>query len=377
VNPPKSSFSFEVNLTEGCNWACEYCFEGKDKITGKQHLLNKNPDQLLKAIHAILNDDWFNRQFGNLHIDFWGGEPTLNLKLMSIIIREFMDDERVAFFLYTNGSRVEELIHVISCLKDKTCYAGEKLDIQVSYDGNPIHDLRRVDKKGNGTSHIARHGMSVFALNGFKFKLKSTLMPKDFKHMSEAWDDILALRNAYGNNINYAPTIEYYTNDFKEEYLQDLEKGLMDIAFKEYNFFIKERTFMLMWFTNNMGKAVCGSGKKMAAVDIDGNVYLCHGAIYNGVNSELKFGDIFDIDELLQGIKHNNEYLMSSVYDEECERCEATTCIRCNYAKYLFSKENDFIDKFYDMKCQNNLCQYYKLIGKISRGLMMNIQEVI
>jgi sulfatase maturation enzyme AslB (radical SAM superfamily) len=65
----KRTFSFEVTLIEGCNWRCEYCFEGEDKITGKKNLLNKDPDTLIQSIKSILNDPWFDETFDGMNTD--------------------------------------------------------------------------------------------------------------------------------------------------------------------------------------------------------------------------------------------------------------------------------------------------------------------
>jgi len=370
----KKTFSFEVTLTEGCNWNCEYCFEGKDKITGKKHLLNKNPEVLIDSIKNVLDNQWFNETFDGANIDFWGGEPTLNLDLMKKIFDSFIDDDRVRFFIYTNGSRVNKLLPIIWDLKERTSRNSSKILIQVSYDGNPIHDIRRIDSKGSGTSKVAIEAMDLLFTHGFQFQIKSTIMPKDFMYLPYAWDDILFLQKRYGNMIGYAPTIDYYNVKFKDEYLNELEKGLLEISKREYEYFKEHDSFLLNWFQKS-GKKQCGIGKSMCAIDIDGYVYLCHGCIYSGVNDDLTFSNIFNDNKLLEGIKKNYSTLKSFYYDEECESCVATTCIRCNYAKYLNSDKSSFLDKFYDYKSQPELCKYYKLIGKINRALQILIME--
>lgn len=370
----KKTFSFEVTLTEGCNWNCEYCFEGKDKITGKKHLLNKKPEVLIDSIKNVLDDEWFNETFDGANIDFWGGEPTLNLDLMKKIFDSFIDDDRVRFFIYTNGSRVNKLLPIIWDLKERTSRNSSKILIQVSYDGNPIHHIRRIDSEGNGTSKIAVEAMDLLFTHGFQFQIKSTIMPKDFMYLPYAWDDISFLRERYGNMIGYAPTIDYYNTEFKDEYLDDLEKSLLEISRLEYAYFKEHDDFLLTWFQKS-GKRQCGIGKSMCAIDIDGHVYLCHGCIYSGVTDDLTFSNIFNDNKLLDGIKKNYSTLKSFHYDEECESCVATTCLRCNYAKYLNSDKSSFLDKFYDYKSQPELCKYYKLIGKIDRALQSLIME--
>jgi len=359
------SFTFEVTLTEGCNWNCEYCFEGNVKKTSKKNRLTENPQVLLNTIDKILNGKWFKEKFDRMNIDFWGGEPTLNLPLMKIILDHYENDERVSFFLYTNGSRINKLIPLIQDLKDKPALSKEKILVQISYDGNPIHDMRRLDCAGNATSNIAKKAMGALFSHQIPFHLKSTLMPKDFIHMPEAWDDINELRKMYGNRVNYSPTIDYFTVDFNEQYYKDLEQSLLKIAKKELENNKTVENFTFAWFGRE-NKVACGSGKYMCAVDINGNVHFCHGCIYG---DHMRFANIYKDDKIFKGIARNNEMLKDSVYDLECEKCVATTCLRCNYLKYLNSKKSKFIDRFYDFKSQPDLCKYYQLAGKIDRAV--------
>ena len=363
-NVPKSGFSIEITLTEGCNWDCEYCFEGSVKETCKKHRLNEDPEPLFKTIDQVFEQEWFNEN-DSLKIDFWGGEPSLNLSLMKQILDRYKDDRRVSFFLYTNGSRMDKVIPLLLPLRDLPCNEKNKVLVQVSYDGNPIHDLRRLDKKGNATSDIAKKAMDLLFLNKIVFHIKSTLMPKDFCRMSEAWDDIFQLRQKYGNNINYAPTIDYYTDAYTEKNYRDLETAVLDIAFKEASLNKRRENFLLGWFARP-NKAVCGSGRNMFAIDINGNVHFCHGCIYG---NKLQYSNIYEDDTLFEKLERNREMLDVKVYNEECEKCVATTCIRCNYQKYLNSDKKRFTDKFFDFTSQPYLCEYYKLIGKIDRAL--------
>ena len=360
-----TAFSLEITLTEGCNWNCEYCFEGNIKKTEKKDKLTENPQVLLDTIDKILESEWFKSKFDFMNIDFWGGEPTLNLPLMKLVLEHYQDNERVSFFLYTNGSRVKELLPLVLSLKDKPSLSKDKMLIQISYDGNPIHDIRRLDKKGNSTSAGTREAMDLLYNNQVLFQLKSTLMPKDFKHMSQAWDDMNKLKQKYGNLVNYAPTIDYFTVEYNDEHYSDLEKSLLEIAQKEIKTNKELDKFTFSWFGND-NKSVCGSGKYMCAIDINGNVHFCHGCIYG---NKLRFANIYTDDKIFEGIKKNNEMLQGNSYDIECEKCEATTCLRCNYLKYLSSNKKNFIDKFYDFRSQPELCRYYKLVGKIDRAV--------
>jgi uncharacterized protein len=365
----QKQFSVEINLTEHCNFKCEYCFEGHEKKRLKTNNLNDDPSKIIKVIYSMFDDTWFKSIFETINIVFWGGEPTLNCNLMKYIIDEFKNDDRISFMIYTNGSNIDNLIPII-CEIDK-----EKVNIQISYDGNPIHNLRRIDKADNPTSMIAVAGMKTLFDNGFEFRIKSTVMPKDFKLMPEAWDDIYNLRKQFGSMIGYAPTIDYYNSNFEDIYLKDLETSLLEIAKKEYHIYNGKDHALLTWFSKN-SKRTCGSGTTMCAIDVDGEVYLCHGAIYGGNQFPFNYSSINN-KHLVYNIRKIRELLSDHIYDDECERCIATTCLRCNYAKYINSNKDTLVDKFYDFKCQKDLCKYYKLIGKINRAFMTTIGGII
>ena len=90
-------YALEITTTEGCNFNCSYCFE---RDVAPKVFDDKNYDLLIKRIHELLNNDWFQEEYEGLKIIFWGGEPTMNMSLCERIIQEFQDDERVCFFIH-------------------------------------------------------------------------------------------------------------------------------------------------------------------------------------------------------------------------------------------------------------------------------------
>ena len=168
-------------------------------------------------------------------------------------------------------------------------------------------------------------------------------------------------------------TLDYYKVYDEEKYFNYLKSSLIKISKKEVGFYKDNKTFLLSWFKRN--KLDCGVGKGMSCVDIDGNIYYCHGCIsLDENNKHFCFGNIKE-KNLINKIKDNYYKFKGEAVIDECQKCEATICLRCNVVKYINSKKEDFFDRFYDYTSQPVLCKYYKIIGKINRALALVIKE--
>ena len=113
----------------------------------------------------------------------------------------------------------------------------------------------------------------------------------------------------------------------------------------------------------------------MAVIDTNGYVYYCHGSIYSKCSKQLKYTNIFD-KNFINSIKQaNNFFVDNNIEPEECKECYASACLRCNVKKYEESKKETFKERWYDYPAQNELCDYYKLVGKISSAIGSLIKE--
>jgi organic radical activating enzyme len=86
---------------------CTYCFEHGhfDKKQKPSDELTKNIKE--KIDYAISNKE-FLRNFDGFCINFWGGEPTLNQDFIEELINYYKENNRVHFFIYTNGYHFTE-----------------------------------------------------------------------------------------------------------------------------------------------------------------------------------------------------------------------------------------------------------------------------
>jgi radical SAM protein with 4Fe4S-binding SPASM domain len=357
------TFHFEITTTQACNFSCHYCFENDCEFP-TDNVVTKKIDHIIEKVKKLLNSEWFKSKFDSIKINFWGGEPSLNMGVIKKVTEAFVDDKTVSFFIFTNGSNIEDLLPIL--LKFKGRFA-----IQLSYDGEPVN-YRRKTKKGTYTSSIVWAAMDLLHKNKIEFHIKSTIEYSDFNYLPEVWEHFKLIRKAYGNNINYAVTVDYHHIEF-EKYKDNVETALVEVARKELKYFKENDRYLSNIFTAS--KKYCGCGKKMLTVGVDGKAYYCHGCLYSDKKDDFMFGSVED-DDFLDKIKANYEkfYDNQPVVDE-CETCSALACLRCNVTKYEDSFKDDFNDRWYDFSSQEELCKYYMLAGKIGRAMLNILRE--
>jgi len=367
----KSKFSIELTTTQACNFKCEYCFENDCQVPDDNRL-SKEIDYLVLSLKKLFLDEWFTSRFGSTQLTFWGGEPSLNMVFIERICNEFESYDNVGFYIYTNGSRIKDLLPILIRMKDKSIGSMPKFTVQLSYDGDPVHGMRRTTKDDSSSTELVREAIDLLHENDIKYSLKSTLSHKDFKYLPEIWEDIYFLYEAYGSKINYSVTIDYHNIEVGK-YLNNLEEALIKVAKKEYVFYKEEGRFLSNIFSSN--KKFCSAGKNMITVDVDGKLYLCHGCCYSDCASDFCTGSLFNTD-LIEPIKHNYEiFYKTNKSVDECERCVAISCLRCNVKKYEMSSKDIFLERWHDYPCQEELCLYYKTTGRIGRALIELIEE--
>lgn len=367
-------YNIDLTLTDNCNMACVYCFE-KDRFNTRffEHL-----DLFMKRIDELLASSFFKSNFQMLNIGFWGGEPTLNPNAIRRIVDKYGNDDRVKFFLFSNGYNIDEVKHLLLKYKDKYLEGGHpKFCLQISYDGIPVHDINRPSKsKRELTSTKIRNNIIWVDKNKIPSTIKSTITPATFKYLPDAYLDIRDLYHLYNNeshfrNNRFFPTIDYYnlenyTESEFERAKEELELALIKISSLEIDYFKEHNRFFFSWFTP--GKALCSAGRDMVSIDIDGKVYKCHGCLYQD-EEEKKDHYVTDlkedyfIEELMKSNRlHCDNFGFLPV---ECKDCYAPYCLKCNVVKYSNSRKNNYLDRWRDYPVQNRLCKLYELNGKI------------
>jgi uncharacterized protein len=364
-------YCIEITVTQMCNFRCSYCFENNSQLNLSTNL-EKDFPLLIKRIDDLLHSEWFKNKFDGLQICFWGGEPTINFKMIQKIIDIYKNNEMIYFFIYSNGVFSKRIFKMYSELKNKKAPPNiRKFRFQISYDGNPIHDLCRRTVSGKPSSQTVLKSIDYLISKGAIPTLKSTCPMEYIKYIPDCWDDMNKLYEKHKKKITYALTLDYHEK-ISEESLKEAEKAFIEVAKKEYKFHKEHGHFLSNVFDHN--KKLCSSGSNMVTFDVDGKAYFCHGAIYCDKKDDFQYTSIYDND-FVSKIKEKYNSIPIPETPKICENCVAIMCLKCNVVKYLSSKKTDFVDKFHDFLCQPDQCEYYKIIGRIGRGLILLIEE--
>ena len=372
----RNQFTLEITTTALCNLGCTYCFEGVK--TNKQRLDDK-VDIVKQRIWEFYKSDFFNNNYDDLNISFWGGEPTLNGNLIVDIMKEFQHLDNVSFHIYTNAYNRKRLDMVIDSVDMK------KLAIQVSYDGKDINDIFRVSLTGKPTSDQVLENIKYLAEKGVNVSIKSTIPLKTMKRLHKTWLDFKRLYddlNSIGENIvvSYAPTIDYVDDlprDEAVELVEEFRQQMLKIAKEEIKFFRIHGHHLCTWFNGSDHKAHCTSGAHMHAIDVDGKSYACHGSLYSPNKEQMQGGDIMN-DSFVADIERMSKAYQIPIREvsDTCKDCVATTCMICPVASLDRSQKEDYFDRWTD-RWVNNMCGFFKAFGEIDRTVQAYLDDVI
>lgn len=275
------SHSFLIlNITNGCNLACKYCFAN---VVGKNHN-TMSLDTAKAAIDNMLNQK---TQFEEYTIYFFGGEPMLKLGLVKQVV-EYAEakiigelGKKIQFLLNTNGT--------LFTSDSVDFFKKHNFRVTISIDG-PIkqHDMNRVYRNGKGSFNKVMDGIYMLKDNSVSTNLRATFNPYalDLLDTFKFFED-LQLPYAYSFTIN---------NDYKS--------NIEDTFFKEKDFKMVEQEMktVMNYFLNKIRgsepvyctgiphkllsikhkikrKYACEAGRKSITVDENGKYYACQNMI--------------------------------------------------------------------------------------------------
>jgi hypothetical protein len=209
--------------------------------------------------------------------------------------------------------------------------------------------------------------------NDLPFSLKSTITPELFKYMPECWMDLYEIRHKNNNNckyISYCPTIDYY--NISSDYVDDLRTALIQMARYERKY-IKENQYepLLTWFKSD-GQSTCSAGANIIIVNMDGQIFPCHGSLYaTGDNKDdLNWCSIYD-DNFINNIMERIDIHKKIMYNvpEECKSTFQTYNIRCNSQAFNMSDRLSYEEKWTDYRIYLPMNIYFDIISKVSLSL--------
>lgn len=363
----KNLYTFEVTTTQKCDMACTYCFEGEEL---------KNPDkqvnvtEIISSVYEMLDSSEFMKRYDGVNLNFWGGEPTLNTKLIIQLISEFKDKE-VHFFFYTNGLNANNISTIIRHYSETIGDQFQRLAFQISYDGIS-HDISRIDHNGEGTSARIMKNIKFLkaAFPLVNFSLKATLPIDQLVNLVAHWNHWKDIVDEYPD-FSWSPTLEY-TNKYliSDEHLAQINNQFLQLAKLEIEYFTNKKRFVFGWF-GSQDAVMCSAGANISNIDLQGNISVCHGALYSPNKEDFIIGNIKETGFIESILAMRTRHLDLLVTPESCQGCEATVCYQCPIVQYDNSNKDSYEERYHDPK--SDLCGVYKAFGKIDRTVQRHL----
>ncbi len=337
-----------LHICHDCNLSCQYCFAGKGKYKGKAEYMSFDV-----AKHAV---DFLIKNSGNrkiLEMDFFGGEPLMNLDVVKQTVAYAKEEGEKAgktflFTLTTNGVLLN---------KETADYLNAEMEnVVLSLDGRKcVHDGVRKTVNGKGSYEVIIENIKNFiAQRGEKhYYVRGTFTNKNL----DFGNDVLALADVGAKHISLEPVVL----DEKDE-LYIGKKDLPAIR-EEYRRLARvylerrkngQKLFNFFHFAIDLEGGVClkkrvsacGAGNEYFSVTPNGDIFPCH---QFADKPNYKMGNVFEgkINEGIRAIFKN-----SSLYTKEkCKDC---------FAKYHCSGGcaannvgfNGDVNKPYEITCE-------------------------
>ena len=308
-----------LHVAHTCNLNCAYCFASQGKYHGERAIMSL--DVAKRALDFLIENSGSRR---NLEVDFFGGEPLMNIEMIKELVAyarsiEKEHNKNFRFTLTTNGVLIDD---------DVIEFANKEMsNVVLSLDGRKeVHDRYRVDYAGNGSwEKIVPKFQKLVEARGHKdYYMRGT-----FTHANPDFlEDIKQMLDLGFTELSMEPVVcaegdpAELTQEDLPIVLEQYEKlaELMIERDKEGRPF----TFYHYMIDLQGGPCIykrisgCGSGTEYMAVTPWGDLYPCHQFVGD---EKFCLGNIWD------GVKNTEiqkEFAGCNVYArEECRDCWA------------------------------------------------------
>jgi uncharacterized protein len=260
-----------LHVSHDCELRCRYCFAGTGPFGGKRELM-----PLAVAKEAV--DMLFASGAGAYEIDFFGGEPLLNLDVVEAT-SHYARERAAALGCQVNLTLTTNCYSLDETVRKRVQELG--LALVLSHDGRPeIHDAMR-PLPGNHKSYqrITDNLLAAAQAASENHYVRGTYtaLNTDFVADIRHWLDLGLKR------FSMEPVVAPASSKLalKEEHLEELREQywqLVDLALSRNNGFTFFH-FLLDWNQGLCGakrSAGCGAGQEYLAVAPNGDLYPCH-----------------------------------------------------------------------------------------------------
>ncbi len=310
-----------LNVAHDCNLSCAYCFAARGNFGGESKLM---PLDIGKAALDFLVKYSGNRQ--HCEVDFFGGEPLLNISVVKEIVAygrqlEAAYNKEIQFTITTNAvlldREVQEFLN------------QQQISVVLSLDGRPkVHDQMRVFADGSGSYADVLPPVKALAESrqhqNYIVRGTYTRANLDFTR------DVLHLADQGFEQISVEPVVAPETEEYAlrpadlPQIFGEYERLVSAIMEREkagqprFNFFHFDLSLEHGPCLIKRLKG-CGAGTEYLAITPEGDIYPCHQFVGR---PEYRMGSLLAESEIVWDIA--TEFSRAHIYGKPvCARCWA------------------------------------------------------
>ena len=330
-----------IHICHDCNFRCRYCFADEGAYHSKRESMSFETAK--RAVDFLIENSGKRKV---LEMDFFGGEPLMNLDVLKKTVYYAKKAGKKFLFTTTTNALLlnDEVIEFFN---------EEMENVVLSLDGRKeVHDAIRKSVNGKGTFDLIIDKIKKFiSLRGNKsYYVRGTFTAKNLDFSK----DVLFIADQGVDSISMEPVVtELPDLQIKAEHLPAIEAEYENLCEAYLKRYAEGKGFNFFHFNIDLeggpclSKRVsaCGAGNEYFSVTPNGDLYPCHQ--FAG-DEKFRMGSVFEgivRPELRE--KFKNSCLFTR---KKCEKCFAKFICSggCSANNYHF---NGDIDEPYETTC--------------------------
>ena len=310
-----------INISNTCNMACEYCYANKGIYYTKGGLMSKST-----ALNAV---NFIRRNFLTIkHVNFFGGEPTLNQNIIELICKYFiylktqgLVEKLPQFGLTTNGYVISgDLFQILR---------KYNFSVTISFDGpKMIHNKLRINKTGSGTYDAIFDNVMTLIDMGINPEFECTYTLEHYKNDI----DLIQLIDFFYDNFNCSilhcpivitkPDTRFYISLDKasELYADAIKYSIFNLLHDLPKSISLAKRLLNSMIAKTAIPHYCPAGQSSITINADGNIYACF-LLMDG--SGYSLGNVNGNQK-----KMNNPKLITDIM-KDSNKWENSACANC------------------------------------------------
>lgn len=336
-----------LHIAHDCNLACKYCFAEEGEYHGRRALMSFETGK--KALDFLVAGSG---KRVNLEVDFFGGEPLMNWRVVKDLVAygrslEEANHKKFRFTLTTNGVLLnDEVMEFVN---------KEMSNVVLSIDGRKsTNDKMRPHRGGQGSYEeiVPKFKRLAESRDQMNYYVRGTFT----RNNQDFSEDVAHLADLGFEQISVEPVVAKPEEDYA------LREEDLDRLFAEY-----DKLALDLLERRRMGKPVnffhfmvdleggpcvakrlsgCGSGTEYLAVTPWGDLYPCHQFVGQ---EEFLMGNV---DEGVVRTDIKEEFKTCNVYaKDKCKECFAKFYCSGGCAANSYNFKGD-INDVYDLGCE-------------------------